>query len=234
MIKCEHELFSKLWFKNKKDKDTFYKYIEYKGLFLHKHIYNALLLYQDIVTYQELSTYIKYDKGLRNVLYRNLSAVEEFYRAKLINNFDIYRQLDVPSSSSIKNNELVDSNKETSNLYNFTFSKYFTMDRLLSLLSYKNLVSKEEYDDLDKLREFRNKVMHHNLIVISYFSTKEEVEKSIINVERNCELIYRYLPKPMKAAFQGNVNKCNHLTRKNRIANLEILCLREMNDGVFK
>lgn len=38
----------------------------------------------------------------------------------------------------------------------------------------------------------------------------------------------------MKNAFEGNINKCNHLTQKNRIPNLEILCVREMEHGIFR
>ena len=234
MIKCVHELFNKLWFENEDERDTFYDYLDYKGVFLHKQVYEAFLSYKDKVTYKELSTYIKYDKGLRNVLYRNLSAVEEYYRSKLINNFDVEKEIDDPINSLIKNSELIKTNGKSYNLYRFSFSKHFTMDRLLNLLNSKNLITVEEFNDLDKLRIFRNKVMHHNLIVISYHEDKEVIENEISYVEEMCELIYKYLPVPMRNAFQGNVNKCNHLTRQNRVPNLEILCLREMKNGVFK
>lgn len=233
MIKCKHKLFPRLTFSDKKEKATFYEYLEFKGLFLHKHVYDAFLLHIDSVTYHELSTYIQYDKGLRNVLYRNLSAVEEYYRARLINNYDIKDAIQNPIHSSVSQEQLIESNNESSNLYNFSFSKNFNFDRLINLLKSKNLLTKKEEEDLNLIRIFRNKVMHHNLIVIGYHRTKEKIENEIKEIESICRLIYQYLPRPMRNAFEGNINKCNHLTTNNRVPNLEILCLKEMKHGLF-
>jgi len=233
VIECKHKLFPKLTFANEEEKQTFYDYLEFKGLFLHKHVYEAFLLYKDIVTYHELSTYIRYDKGLRNVLYRNLSAVEEYYRARLINNYDVKDPIQDPINSSVDKSDLIESNEETSNLYNFTFSKKFTFNKLIELLKSKGLITKLEEDALNQIRIFRNKVMHHNLIIISYHTEEEKIENEIKEIESYCELIYQYLPRPMKNAFEGNINKCNHLTVKSRVPNLEILCLKEMKNGLF-
>lgn len=233
MIRCEHLLFPKLTFSNTDEQSTFYEYLEFKGLFLHKHVYDAFLQYQVDVTYHKLSTYIKYDKGLRNVLYRNLSAVEEKYRARLINRFDIDKKLIDPINSSVKNSELVSADSEVSNFYSFSFSKNFTFDKLLSMLRSKNLLNEKENEDLALIRSFRNRVMHHNLIVIGYHSVRKDIEDEIRYVEELSELIYKYLPRPMRNAFQGNLNKCNHLTSMSRVPNLEVLCLREMKNGLF-
>jgi len=234
MISCEHSLFPKLTFSSVNEKDTFYDYLEFKGIFLHKHVYDAFLQYQDTVSYYILSTYIMYDKGLRNVLYRNLSAVEEKFRARLINNFDIDNELIDPINSTVKNSDLVTTDEIKSNLYKFSFSKNFTFDKLLSMLRSKNLLSEKENEDLDHIRIFRNKVMHHNLILIGYHVARKDIENEIRYVEELCEMIYKYLPMPMRNAFQGNLNKCNHLTSKNIIPNLEILCVREMKNGIFE
>lgn len=234
MMKCTHPFFLKLYFSNENERKTFNDYLEFKGIFLHKQVYEAFLIYQDAVTYHELSTYIKYDKGLRNVLYRNLSAIEEFYRSKLINRFDITRELKDFKKDVVLNKELVESNNKTSNLYNYSFCKTFDMNKLISMLDHVNLLNNEEKIDLDKIRVFRNKVMHHNLLLISYHTNKDNIEKEIQEVESICELVYQYLPVPMRNAFEGNVNKCNHITPNNKIPNLEILCVREMSNGIFK
>lgn len=234
MMKCTHPLFLKLYFSNENERKTFNDYLEFKGKFLHKQVYEAFLLYQDAVSYHELSTYIKYDKGLRNVLYRNLSAIEEFYRSKLINRFDITRELKDFKREVVLNKELVESNNKTSNLYNYTFCKTFDMNKLISMLDHVNLLNDQEKIDLDKIRDFRNKVMHHNLLLISHHTNKINIEKEIQEVESICELVYQYLPVPMRNAFEGNVNKCNHIIPSNKIPNLEILCVREMLNGIFK
>jgi hypothetical protein len=234
MMKCRHPLFPKLYFTNDSEKNTFNDYLEFKGLFLHKQVYEAFLLYQDAVSYHELSTYIKYDKGLRNVLYRNLSAIEEFYRSRLINKYDIERELTDFKKDVVKNGELVESNGSTSNLYNYTFCKSFDMYKLISMLSHVKLLTYREKTDLNRIRDFRNKVMHHNLLILSSHTSKDNIETEIREIEFICELIYNYLPEPMRGAFQGNINKCNHITANNKVPNLEILCVREMSNGIFR
>jgi hypothetical protein len=163
-----------------------------------------------------------------------LSAVEEYYRARLLNAYNIEKEIIDPINSSIKNNELIELKGEISNLYKFSFSRYFTFDRLMSLLKSTKMVSCKVLKDLEKLRVFRNKVMHHKLIVISYHEARRDIENEIEYVEEMCEIIYRYLPNTMREAFQGNINACNHLTSRNRVPNLEMLCLREMKDGLFR
>lgn len=234
MINCEHKLFPKLNFRYESERITFYDYIDFKGLFLHKHVYEVYLLYQETVSYHDVSSYIRYDKGLRNALYRNLSAVEEYYRSRLINNFDINRKLADFKKDIVKNNELVESNSESSNLYNYSFCKSFSLDKLLRMLNAVSLLNEIEKEELNRIREFRNKVMHHNLIIISSHVMKNDIENEIKEVEQICKLIYKYLPEPMRNAFEGNINTCNHLTNKSRIPNLNILCVREMKNGVFE
>ena len=234
MIRCEHKLFPKMYFAFESEKKTFYDYIGFKGLFLHKHAYDVYLQYQETVLYHDVSTYIRYDKGLRNVLYRNLSALEEYYRSRLINNFDIERKLTDFKRDIIKNSELIESNGESSHLYNYSFCKSFDFDKLVSMLNTVNLLNEIEKSELNRIREFRNKVMHHNLIIISFHVKKNVIENEIKEVEQICELIYKHLPGSMRNAFEGNINTCNHLTNKSRIPNLNILCVREMKNGIFE
>lgn len=230
---CENKLFCKLFFENYKDEEEFNNYLNYKGIFLYKHIYDVFLIYRNKVNYNELSSYVKYDKGLRNVLYKYLSAVEEYYRSKLINSFDISEKINDPYNCSVESKQLVKTSGMTSNLYYFTFSKHFTFTKLLDLLNNKKYLKNDENIDLRKISRFRNKVMHYNLIITSFYVTKRKIEKNIKEVEKNCELIYKYLPKPMQNCFQKSINKCNHLTNKNREPNLKILCLGEMKNGIF-
>ncbi len=89
MIHCKYKIFEKLCFKDDCDIEKFNNYLELKGKFLHKHVYDCFMEYQSSVNYTELSGYIKYDKGIRNTLYKYLSVLEEYHRAKLIDNFDV-------------------------------------------------------------------------------------------------------------------------------------------------
>jgi hypothetical protein len=234
MIKCKNGLFPELYFETDEEENTFNKYLESKGIFLHLHVYRIILQYEAKVLYSKLANYIMYDKGLRNVYYKYLSAVEEYYRAKLINNYDISRKLRNLKTETVNVDELIPTSHADSNLYMFTFSKNFTFSKLIDLLDGTNILETDEKRDLQKIKDFRNKVMHHNLLIIAVHENKEMVEKEINEIENVSKLIYAYLPDEMKEPFEYNINKCNHITKNNKIPNLEYMCLGEMINGLFK
>ena len=234
MIKCKNKLFSELYFETKEEENTFNEYLELKGIFLHLHVYRVMLQYQAKVLYSKLANYIMYDKGLRNVYYRYLSAVEEYYRAKLINKYDISKKFSNLKTETVNIDELIPGNDLDSNLYMFTFSKKFTFSKLIDLLDSLKLLETDEKNNLLMIKDFRNKVMHHNFLIISYHESKENVEEEIRQVEEISELVYKYLPDEMKGSFEYNINKCNHITENNKIPNLEYMCLGEITNGVFK
>lgn len=67
---------------NQKD---FEKYINIKGKFLFKQVYDFLLSIpgNTNATYYQVSSCIRYDKNLRDKLYIYLATFEEFLRAKI-------------------------------------------------------------------------------------------------------------------------------------------------------
>ena len=62
-------MFKKLRFKTKREEIEFNKYIKLKGEFLYKQIYDILLENKEIIWYEEISSYVRYDKNLRDKLY---------------------------------------------------------------------------------------------------------------------------------------------------------------------
>ena len=82
-------MFEKLRFKTKREETEFNKYIKLKGEFLYKQIYDILLENKEIIWYEEISSYVRYDKNLRDKLYIYFACAEEYLRAMLLDKYDV-------------------------------------------------------------------------------------------------------------------------------------------------
>ena len=71
------------------DRERAEKYLKAKGLFFHMQIKNKLLAWTEgqAVRYSQIASYYRYDKRIRNVLYKYIAYLEEYYRAAIL---DIY------------------------------------------------------------------------------------------------------------------------------------------------
>lgn len=235
MIQCKKTNFKQLYFENEKDEDIFLKYLIFKGTYLHKQIYDILLQYDQKCYYSELSNIVIYDKGLRNQLFKFLSAAEEKLRSVLFDNYDIQHKIDNPDTFVVKQKELIKKvNYDNSNLYFASYSKNFTFGKLQEVMKGFDLLSNYDLSDIENVKILRNKVMHHNLITISFHIHKDDVENELKKLELLIESLYRILPHQMKGAFQYSINKCNNVSNMDRKPNLNKLCLGVMINGIFE
>lgn len=211
----------------------FTNYIDNKGVYLHLQIYEILLSVYSECNYKLISSIIRYDKGIRNVLYKYLSAFEERYRAVLFEKYDVLNPLENPEIVKIEKLELIRSNSTSSNLYDISYSRYFGLNDLRKTLLTLKLISNDVNDDFLLISKLRNITMHHNLLMTSYHRDINNVNKEISKIENWVELLYKYLPKGMNREFEKAINRCNNIGTKMNVPNLEIVCLREMRNGVF-
>lgn len=208
-------------------------YICDKGVYLHKQIYDLILTVDSEVKYAFIAKLLRYDKGIRNVLYKYLSAFEEKNRAILFDKYDVENKIVNPEKARIEKLNLVPRSSNNSNLYNISYSRYFNLTVLTKTMMELNLIDIDTYIDYEEITKLRNKTMHHNLLMTSYHSDFENVNKEISKIENWIELLYKYLPEGMNTEFEKAINRCNNLGTKMNVPNLEIVCLKEMTNGVF-
>lgn len=72
-----------------KDRERAEKYLKAKGLFFHMQIKNKLLAWTEgkTIKYTQIASYYRYDKRIRNVLYKYIAYLEEFYRAAILDKY---------------------------------------------------------------------------------------------------------------------------------------------------
>ena len=187
----------------------FDKYVNLKGKFLHKQIYDVLLdKNKNEVKYSKLSSIIRYDKCLRDLLYKYLGTFEEWLRSVIFNKYDVANRNVVYKHKNydrlVEDAFEKESDDDFSNLYFcFELELYDTIE----FVKNKMLFDKEMICKFDKIRKLRNMVMHHNIVVIG---NSEKWNKAIDNKNK----VYDYidalcdcLPDDYKAGFKSDINK---------------------------
>lgn len=147
------------------------KYMETRGIYLYKQVYDALATWTPNVKeikYTQFSNLIRYDKGIRDKLYIYLAAAEEYLRNIIFEELEIDNR--TKDSTKVKLNvsdlrtRIVEERNEESNLYYYSYAKNFDFGLVEKIferfkLAEKNGIKQSDIKEARKL--LRNKVMHH-------------------------------------------------------------------------
>ena len=204
-------MFEKLTFASPKEKENFEKYKKLKGVYLHKQVYDILLEANggETVTYAELSSIIRYDKNLRDTLYIYLATVEEQLRVLLLDNFDLkpntpkFKQR--PSTQTLCDALVPKQYLESSELY-FKLKADFKV--LMGTCVAKKVVSISD-DVMSLVKELRNDVMHHHLLIFGGAHNLKEAKDNFAAFERKIEALITLLPIEYARGFQNDITKLN-------------------------
>lgn len=178
-----------------KEKSDFEKYVEIKGVFLHKQIYDILTTYDsDFITYVELSSVIRYDKNLRNKLYEYLATFEEKLRAELFSKYDVANQKYIyKGTKGLEKLKKDIQSKPDNSISNLYFCFQLELGSIIDLLKYLEFYTNNILSDLILIKELRNQVMHHNVLVLGQAINKEQAEKNLQELKRKVALLCKYL-----------------------------------------
>jgi hypothetical protein len=204
-------IFEKLTFASPKEEADFEKYKKLKGIYLHKQVYDILLEANggETVTYAELSSIIRYDKNLRDTLYIYLATVEEQLRVLLLDNFDLkpntpkFKQR--PSTQTLCDALVPKQYLESSELY-FKLKADFKV--LMETCVAKKVVSISD-DVISLVKELRNDVMHHHLLIFGGAHNLKEANDNFAAFERKIEALITLLPIEYARGFQNDITKLN-------------------------
>ena len=204
-------MFEKLTFASPKEKEDFKKYKKLKGVYLHKQVYDILLEANggENVTYYELSSIIRYDKNLRDTLYIYLATVEEQLRVLLLDNFDLkpntpkFKQR--PSTQTLCDALVPKQYLESSELY-FKLKADFKV--LMGTCVAKKVVSISD-DIMSLVKELRNDVMHHHLLIFGGAHNLKEAKDNFASFERKIDALITLLPAEYVIGFRDDITKLN-------------------------
>ncbi len=231
-------LFPLLKFDNEEEKQQFNEYMVTRGIYLYKYVYDTLRKWEPNVQeikYVHFKNIIRYDKRLRDKLYVFLAAAEEYLRNIIFENIDIKLESISKKRSKIDVSKLFPRDKDNrsadSNLYYYSYEVGLYFGAIEKVFRKFHLAEQNDLkqSDITKVVELRNKVMHHNMLLLSKFSDRTSIEKEISKVEKEIEALYRILTTKElkngtsidgkeKGGLSYEINKCNYkdgdITRK--------------------
>ena len=186
----------KIDFKNDDEKRQFDIYLKSRGVFVYKNAVEALLIVtnNEKISYEQFNNYLRYDKTVRDYLYTFLGTFEEIFRNYLFDKVEYIGSI-ILKGHDIKTEDFRIMDNDS---YNDNFYKHCKLDFKGLINVYNNVLvndKKYEKEKLEKIRELRNDVMHHQLILIDKTKviTKENIENRISIVSSYINTLIQYL-----------------------------------------
>lgn len=195
---------------SEEDKMNFCKYSKIRGRQQYVIIYETLNKIDKNVSYNDVNAFIKYDKAIKDVLYKYLGTLEESIKTFIFENYDFengtklnkeYRYFEnLPKLCKKQNGE------EITELYKRFSLSFGEIVKLLKKYEKNNF----NCSSLDKVVKLRNKVMHHRLLL---FTCKFESDFDWINDGINN--LVDNLPDNYKIGILTDLNKKTIATKEN-------------------
>jgi hypothetical protein len=227
----KQEFLEKMNFHNDDEKDRCEKYLELKGIAYHVVLANYIGLNRfGKIEYIKVQNLYKYDKRIRNTLYKFIAAFEEGIRAyisnKYNNDIDRIKQLSKPLYESVLDDSSLSKELENQDFYHLMeLAKKLTVEEKSNLFgTVENLEG-----NLDAVRELRNTVSHHRLLFVyedydfCFLEDGTGGDSLIDNIKNLRQLIYPYYKDFLKEEINQSSNSIKDSEFKNTLPGKAIL-----------
>lgn len=179
-------LMKKMIFSDEKEMHRCSKYLDLKGVAYHVLLINLIGLDRDgEIKYKLISDVYKYDKKIRNRLYKFLSAFEEQIRAFIANSFN--HGLSTLQLGNSINKNLKSGSNIAFELEDLDFGQLLQIVEKFSAKDLKRMFPKSDehiIDNLKAIKEIRNAISHHRILLLY-----DEFEKCYIDGIEKTDLI---------------------------------------------
>ncbi|KFZ26196.1 MAG: Abi-like protein [Candidatus Izimaplasma bacterium HR2] len=197
--------------------NQFNKNVKEKGIGYVEEVIRNLLIINDKnhLNDNEVLGFIRYDKFLREKLYKYLSVVEEHLRKKLYKNIEYTGNNLLMYKDDYRYKEFTII-KDSQYGYNFFKKSKLLFSAIVDLYKEfsESLLINEEYSiiDIKNVNNLRNIVMHHSLLVINQNEespSKTSIVNRINRIEQYIVSVKKVLPKNYVKGLITDINKAN-------------------------
>lgn len=197
---------------NEEQKENYEKYSKIRSKEIYYYISKFLCRYykKTKVDYEMVNQWLRFDKDIKNVLYRFYAAFEEYFKSIILERL------------TFENNDFVLRNKEDKlkpndeivKVFNLGYEKVFKRKNILSFFKDKNIPGFDlpfETKNLIEINKLRNEIMHLSFILLPIYENRfnlkvlnnhlKKINKQIINLRNN-------LPDPWKGYLLKELENC--------------------------
>ncbi len=156
--------------------------------------------------YSYVSDLIRYDKRLKDKLYIYLGTFEDWLKTL------IYEQTNYADDKGFyKANDI-----DHSSFIEINTKENYDLNKLIRILKEAKIKDSKTISDFDQIRVFRNKLMHHNFLLLQY-NEENEIQSRIDWLKENILLLKKYLPKDYQIGFLNDINNCKNKLKLEKI-----------------
>lgn len=211
---------------NEDDRNNYDTYSIVRGKQQYKIIYNALSKYDEIIAYKDVNSFVRYDKAIKDVLYKYLGALEESIKVHIFSHYDFKNDISLKKDKYIFFNQiqgLIEPKKVSMDEISELYKRYeLNFKDMVDLLVEFEPVGVFDTNKLYEIKELRNDVMHHTPLLFSV-----ESESLLMQTTKRITYLIDMLPKFYKQFIAEDINdKTNH-TKKNIKEKFYSLLLKE-------
>ena len=196
------DFIKRMRFESQEEEERCNLYLELKGVAYHTLLANFIGLDEDEkIDYKKVKNLYVYDKRIRKILYKYLSAFEEGIRGFISNKYSSH-VMGVKQLSKAIYRSIVEGSSLSVELENLDFNQLLSISKKLKEQDLIELYGKTTHlaENLYAIKELRNTVSHHRLLFIyedfneCYFSdgrTGNSLCENIINLVQLSNPFYR-------------------------------------------
>lgn len=185
-----------------------------KGIENHKEIRDALYSFRrKKVKYSEIASAYRYDKRIRLVLYKYISYIEEFFRARVVD-FFVECSNDEKSEIFIKKKKPHNRIETVDEIYTLDFNNLSAL--LKKIPNFESLCkfppNEHIKQNIEALIVLRNAVMHNRFLQFynSYKNCYYNGEKQQATLRYNILNLMQFLPAEAAQKCKDEINKCKN------------------------
>lgn len=164
----KEDFVSRMDFDDDKEKERCLLYLDLKGVSYHTVLVNYIGLKEDgKIQYKRVKSLYIYDKRIRNILYRYLSALEEGIRGFICNRYCSKMDKIKKLSTSIYK-FVTEGNSLSKKLEDLDFNYLMNLTKKLTIKEKRVLFGRTEHieENLLAVKELRNAVSHHRMLFV--------------------------------------------------------------------
>ncbi|MBI9008660.1 MAG: Abi family protein [Tenericutes bacterium] len=164
----KEDFIARMEFENKKEEFRCRQYLDLKGVSYHTVLVNYIELNENgKLEYKKVQNLYIYDKRIRKILYKFLSALEEGIRGYISNKYCS----DINSIKKISNSiskSIVEGSSLSKELENLDFSQLLNISKKLKKSELIELFGSSDHlkENLYAVKELRNTVSHHRMLFV--------------------------------------------------------------------